>query len=1035
MSMFPPAVFVVEVMATEAIAKFEAINAQLGIMQKQALAAGASIGTLEKSLMMGKAAFMAAAVAAAAFGTYAVKASMENEESAARLNQTLQNMGLYSAQTEKSINDLANSMTNLGFSDNEAMDSMATLITATGSVADSTHLLNTAMDLARYKHMSLQDATSVIARGTQGAAKAFKEMGITLDTTLPKQEAINKAFTQLQEKIGGQATAAADTLTGKLKILGAKFELMAESVGNVLIPIFSKMIDVVYFIGKSIGAIVGPIINWVERYKTILTSLTIAVLAGIAAYKAYVVVLALQQAALKLYVAWQIAASAAATTFQGVMARVNATLAFNPLMVWVVALTALAAGFVYAWNHSETFRKVVVEGMKGIVMAIGYLIKAFGWVAESILKVVTGPMKLMLTGLAALGIGPAKSALKMLNSGIESVGTFFDKTGNKVQDFADKLDGLKDKKIPIPKFNLGAPKVPNTKIDDPFNLTNYTGAGDKADEIKDKLAPLLKDVEGIYSDMNGVIADYTEKKLEYEAAAAEREASAQKQYADALFNINRDYNESLYKLDRDFQDRKDKINRDYEEKIFKLKRDYNDKKFTLQRSYNDKIADLEKAYSDSREVAERKNAESIFKIQEDYQNKVTDLMKAADDKRKSIIAKSAALLTDAFANATRANVGSIFASLLPKDNALANSLFKQVKDGVSTVVSWWGTAKEQGIGGVVNDLKAKIMGAQNLAKNAAELAARGFSQTFIQEVISQGPDVGNQMAAAILNATPEAAAELQSLYSQMQTISETGVTELGNKLSTGTSLATKQLTDEYAKVNDDLQAALIEANAQMQSAMADQRKSFLQELADMLKSLNDGKSDAGRSLSEGLADAQKTFEDALADADQALADSLADNLKNYNDSLEDLNLKLKDALADADKALKDAIKASQDQFNKDIDKLQKDSIKKLGELQTKLAEVAAEIRAVAGASAAVSITAGSPAAPYLAGTSTFSGGSSGVNTNTIDGINKASGFNITQNITMPNANPAPIIDATISAIKFGTVGSVGQRYAASLVGM
>ena len=43
-------------------------------------------------------------------------------------------------------------------------------------------------------------AAQTLARGTTGSAKAFKELGITLDSNLPKNEAIAKAFDQLNQK-------------------------------------------------------------------------------------------------------------------------------------------------------------------------------------------------------------------------------------------------------------------------------------------------------------------------------------------------------------------------------------------------------------------------------------------------------------------------------------------------------------------------------------------------------------------------------------------------------------------------------------------------------------------------------------------------------------------------------------------------------------------------------------------------------------------------------------------------------------------
>lgn len=518
MNFYEPVVFAVKVVAGEAMASFEAINGELKRLEMSSLKAGAALGSVGKGAMIAKAGFVAAGLAAAAFGTYAVRASMENEVAMNKLQQVLKTMGDTSAATYNQINTLANSMTNLGFSDNVVMDSMSTLITATGNVADATHLNAVAMDMARFKHIGLAEASSALAKGTQGNARAFKEFGITLDASLPRQEAINKALTQLQEKMGGQAQAYTKSLAGKIEVLHAKFELMAENIGNVIIPILDKFVSAIYLVGKVLAAVFGPMARFVQANSTAFLTFFSIIAGGVIAWKAYTAAVWLGDLALKAYTYTQMENVGVTNALNAAYVRLRMTMAFNPFLIWAVALAALAAGFVVAWNRSETFRKVVVEGMKGAVMAVGYLIKAFGWLAETLLKIETGPLKLLLKGLSALGFGPAKTALKELDSGIKSVGTFFDKAGNKVQDFADKLDGLKNKKIPIPKFSLGGTDSGSASREDAFNLTNYTGAGAKAaaakvaktlmdqlqEEFKKQVAP---DIGNMFSALLGVDAN------------------------------------------------------------------------------------------------------------------------------------------------------------------------------------------------------------------------------------------------------------------------------------------------------------------------------------------------------------------------------------------------------------------------------------------------------------------------------------------------------------------------------------------------
>lgn len=60
--------------------------------------------------------------------------------------------------------------------------------------------------------------------------------------------------------------------------------------------------------------------------------------------------------------------------FTTVMGALNVVMAMNPIGLVVIALAALVAGLVYAWNHSETFRNAVLgawEAVKGGVAVVG----------------------------------------------------------------------------------------------------------------------------------------------------------------------------------------------------------------------------------------------------------------------------------------------------------------------------------------------------------------------------------------------------------------------------------------------------------------------------------------------------------------------------------------------------------------------------------------------------------------------------------------------------------------------------------------
>jgi len=866
MSFFPPVDFVITVVAGEAIAKFGEINAELAVMEKRALAAGTSLGTVEKGGMLAKAGLAVAGVAMFEFGKLALEATSKTQEAFARMDVALKNTGNGSKELTKQLHETAEANTALGFSVPETANALGSLVQATGNVKDSQKLLTLAMDVARNKHMSLSETATILARGTQGAAKAFKEFGITLDTSLPKQQAINKAMDELSAKTKGDNAAWLKTFPGQLSVISAEFEKITASVGKSLVPVLEKL-----------GKIIGGIIKFFKDNADALKALTVVVGVGVALWKSYEITILAVNAVQKIQIALALASAEGIGAMKAAQLLLNDAMRANAIGLIVTALMAVGAAFIWAWNHSETFRKVVVTGLQIVIDAFGYLVGAIGTA-----------FKLM-------------SHLPVIGGMFKGISKAIDEGANSIRKFSDGLDKLKTKKDAIEK--------PSTSTTDtnPFALDSYTGAvkKPKVDPNIKKLQDDNKKLEGYYKDMNTVVSDYLDARNKLVEEKNSRDSAAQASF-----------NEAQYQADRTFNDDK-----------FKLDRDSNQKLSNLYRSFNEANAASQQTYDDAMATAKKNNNEALFKIQRSYDDAVTAATQQAADKRQSIIQKSIDMLTGAFANATGFDIGSVFASMLPKDNkAITNALFNQVKDGVKASTSWWGTSQETGISGLLDKLKAQLTGAKTLADDAAKLAAQGYSQTFIQEVVAQGPDVGGQLAQSILGATPETQAQLQSLYGQVKDVSENGMTALATQMSDSTHLATKALTDEYAQVAIELQKSLSDANKTMETAKADQLTKFTDEQANALKTLNESK----------------------ARAQQTLDDALKDEAISYANSLFDMNTNHKNAMRDANKALQDAITASQTQFNKDVDTLAADTKKKLDALLAQIQAVAAAMAALGG---------------------------------------------------------------------------------------
>jgi hypothetical protein len=150
---------------------------------------------------------------------------------------------------------------------------------------------------------------------------------------------------ELQTEFGGSAEAAGKTLGGQLSLLREQFSnLMAEIVEAVL-PAFTKFLAIVL---KAVG--------FLKEHTTFA--------------KILVVALGVLAAAL-------IAASAAATLL-------NLALLANPIGAVVLALAALAAGLVIAYNRSETFRRIVDDAFAAIKTLGNWIQEHWGTISKII---------------------------------------------------------------------------------------------------------------------------------------------------------------------------------------------------------------------------------------------------------------------------------------------------------------------------------------------------------------------------------------------------------------------------------------------------------------------------------------------------------------------------------------------------------------------------------------------------------------------------------------------------------------------------
>jgi hypothetical protein len=900
----PPAIFEIKAIADQAIAKFKEVDGELDKMGKQAEDAGGKISGIDKASKIATAGLLAMGAAFVGFAAFGIKEANEAEQALNKLGVTLSNFGVNTAETRKKVEELTGAYVDLGFGGEEAAAGYDVLFRATGDLDKAQTLLATSADLARVKNISLADASSIVAKASQGGAKAFKEMGITLDSTLPKAQAIDKAMAELNARIGGQATAYTKTFAGQMVVMKEKFADVAETLGTTLMPYLKSFLDGII---KTVG--------WIKQnssWLSVLAGAFITVTVALAAYNAYIKISAALTKAWTAVTAVQKTVTAMLT---GQQIALNTAMTVNPIGLVVAGLVLLAGAMVIAWNKSETFRKAMVKVFQVVVNGVGYLIGAIGKLLEGASKI---------PGIGDKFKGPAEA---------------LNKTANSVRKFSDGLDKLSNKKIDI-KFST--PKIPD--------MPNVGGAS----------------VGGGAGGGNAASKKANEGYMKIIKATNDKIAGARTKFNETMAELEKDYTNTVTKLRDGAAKKIQGLEKDHNEKLAKLARDAKTKTVQAQEKFNETMAELN-----------AKKADDLFKAEQDNIEKIAELTKQGNEKLLSIVEQSVNRLRDAYKKGTQFSVTDLFKGL-----------------------SEAGTAS---IGDLLTKMKDKLAASKELAKNAAALQAKGFSQTFIEEVVAAGPEVGNKLAKSIMDANPETIKELQATYADIEATTDTGLDALAKAMNSGGKLATAELNKAYAQAQVDLQQSL-----------AKQAAEYTQQQAQINKTFN-----------QAMADAEKTRDAAIAAAMADLAEALAEENKMFNEAVAEVNSELATSLAEAQADFVEKSEAARKQLNDTLNEIEKDFKDKMGKITDATKKTSAEITALLANFNATKAILQTPIiipAPIYAGGGGAGGGGGGSSTTTKTGTKTTT--NITTNVTaQTNASPTAIAAVVTNGIKYGTVNT------------
>jgi hypothetical protein len=322
-----------------------------------------------------KAAVPAAAAVAgltAALGV-SVKAAMEDAAAQDQLAKVLERSAMENEDGIRLVEEFISAQSRLtAVADDELRPAFAELVNATGSANQAQDLLIRAQDIAAATGNDLTTVVTALAKGVNGSTTALYKLDPSLRTVVGVGAEFDDVLNALTIHQGAAADAA-NTTQGKMKNLTIQLDEAKESIGAALIPAVTALLD------KLI-----PLATWAGEnsklfliFAGVIGGLSVAVLAVNAAMKVYQATLVVVKAA---------------------QAALNFVMSANPIGLVVIAIGALVAALVLAYNKSETFRDAVDAMFKFIKVAIGESVEFI----KGYLNTVMGFYKSIFNGIASL---------------------------------------------------------------------------------------------------------------------------------------------------------------------------------------------------------------------------------------------------------------------------------------------------------------------------------------------------------------------------------------------------------------------------------------------------------------------------------------------------------------------------------------------------------------------------------------------------------------------------------------------------------
>jgi hypothetical protein len=239
---------------SRAVKATESVATGLGTMSTTAQNAGRALG----------AAFSAAQVIG--FARDDTASFAEEEAALQKLTTALMAQGNATPQVVADFARMAEVFQKTTTFSDELVVEMQALLVQVGNVAPAQMqaALTAATNLSSGLGVDLRTATMLVGKAFEGETGTLKRYGIVIDEAKLKGEGITAVLDAINGKFGGQASAAVETHTGKMKQFANQIDEVKERVGNAIATVLSPLLTLFLDLpaaAQSVVAVLGGLVS------------------------------------------------------------------------------------------------------------------------------------------------------------------------------------------------------------------------------------------------------------------------------------------------------------------------------------------------------------------------------------------------------------------------------------------------------------------------------------------------------------------------------------------------------------------------------------------------------------------------------------------------------------------------------------------------------------------------------------------------------------------------------------------------------